>query len=253
MLNRKVYTPSGVQDILFEECAIKREMEQNIRTHLKENGYREIETPTIEYYDTFSSGAGKIDQEKMFKFSAADGRMLVLRPDLTIPAVRTYATKLRKNDDVVKLFYIGNAFNPMASGGGKLKEFTQAGAEIIGVSGEAVDAEIISRAIMLAKSIGMEAFLIDICQVEFFKGIIEEAGFSEAEGEEIRRMVDGKQISNLEILLRNKQISDTLRELIIRLPNLFGGVEVLDAAEKYTIYQRNRFSLYQRGPLRYVN
>ena len=67
MLNRKVYTPSGVQDILFEECAAKRDMEQKIRVHLRENGYREIETPSIEYYDTFSAGAGKIPQENMFK------------------------------------------------------------------------------------------------------------------------------------------------------------------------------------------
>lgn len=110
MLNRKVYTPSGVQDILFEACTMKRDMEHKIRMHLRESGYREIETPSIEYYDTFSSGAGKIEQENMFKFSGGDGRMLVLRPDLTIPAVRTYATKLRHDSDIIKLFLYRQRF-----------------------------------------------------------------------------------------------------------------------------------------------
>lgn len=131
----------------------------------------------------------------------------------------------------------------MDAGGGKLKEFTQAGAEIIGAAGEEVDAEIISRAIMLVKSMGIDTFLIDICQVEFFKGILEEAGFSEEEGEEIRRMVDGKQISNLELLLQNKPVSESLRELIIRLPNLFGGAEILDTAEQYTTNTRSRAAI----------
>ena len=94
----KVYTPAGVQDILFEQCEKKRLMEQKIREHFKSNGYREIETPSIEYFDTFSTGVGCISQENMFKFDGSDGKMLVLRPDLTIPAVRTYATKLKRDD-----------------------------------------------------------------------------------------------------------------------------------------------------------
>jgi len=230
----KVYTPDGVQDILFEQCEKKRVMEQKIREHFKSNGYREIETPSIEYYDTFSTGVGKISQENMFKFEGNDGKMLVLRPDLTIPAVRTYATKLKSDDSEVRLFYIGNTFNPSVGGGGKMKEYTQAGGEIIGGQGVYVDAEIISRAIMLAKGLGLTDFLIDICQVQFFKGIIEEAGFSNVEGEEIRKMVDGKQIGNLEKFLKDKNINEELKNLIVSLPNMFGGVEILDVAEKCT-------------------
>ncbi len=233
-MDPKVYTPTGVQDILFEQCEQKRGIEHKIREHLKSNGYREIETPSIEYFDTFSTGVGRIAQENMYTFSGSDGKLLVLRPDLTIPAVRTYATKLRNGEETVKLFYIGNAFSPCDSGGGRLKEYTQAGAEIIGGQGVYVDAEIITRAVMLARGMGLKGFLVDICQVEFFKGLMEEAGFSEREAEEIRKMVDGKQMGSLEKLLSQKDIPVRLKELLVNLPNLFGGTEILNAAAKCT-------------------
>ncbi len=252
-MDPKVYTPTGVQDILFEQCEQKRNIEHKIREHFKSNGYREIETPSIEYFDTFSTGVGRIAQENMYKFSGADGKMLVLRPDLTIPAVRTYATKLKNDGETVKLFYIGNTFNPSESGGGRLKEYTQAGAEIIGGQGVYVDAEIITRAVMLAQGMGLKTFLVDICQVEFFKGLMEEAGFNEAEAEEVRKMVDGKQIGNLEKSLSEKAIPEQLKELIVNLPNLFGGVEILDAAEKCTKNPRSLSAIsYLRSVMKII-
>jgi len=234
MENWKFYTPDGVQDTLFTECEMKRNIEHNFRMHFRSAGYREVETPTLEYFDVFSSGTGRIEQEMMYKFSDKDGRLLVLRPDLTIPAVRLYSTKIKNKEQPVKMFYIGNTFRSKEQGGGRFKEFTQAGAEIIGNSGATVDAEIISRAISMAKLAGLEDFLIDIGHVEFFKAIIEEAGFSENEGEEIRALVDCKDFTRLESLLNEKNLSADLHNLILSLPSLFGDVDILDKAEKFT-------------------
>lgn len=48
-----IYTPEGVQDILFETCRRKRLLEGKIRNIFRLNGYRELETPTIEFFDVF--------------------------------------------------------------------------------------------------------------------------------------------------------------------------------------------------------
>ncbi len=226
----KLYTPDGVQDLLFDQCFLKRNMEQNIREHLRRGGYYELETPSLEFYDAFSSGAGIIEQEVMYKLVDQEGRLLVLRPDLTIPAARVYATKLKNAALPVKLFYIGNAFKYNAAGGGRSKEFTQAGLEIIGAPGAAADAEAIAEAILLAKAVGLEDFQIDIGQVEFFKGIVEEAGFNSEEREEIRQVVDRKDYAQLEHLLGQKSLPSHLYELLLGLPKLFGDTEVLDKA-----------------------
>lgn len=105
----------------------------------------------------------------MFKFFDKEGRILVLRPDITIPIARVAATKYKDVNYPLKFSYIGNTFKYNEVGGGKQKEFTQAGIEIIGVNSPEADAEVIAAAIDSVKASGLENFQIDIGQVEFLK------------------------------------------------------------------------------------
>lgn len=132
-------------------------------------GYYEIETPIVEFYDVFISEDEITPQETMFKFFDKEGRILVLRPDMTIPTARVAATKYKDADYPLKFSYIGNTFKYNEVGGGKQKEFTQAGIEIIGVNTPEADAEVIAAAIDCVKASGLENFQIDIGQVEFLK------------------------------------------------------------------------------------
>jgi len=96
----------------------------------------------------------------------------------------------------LRISYIGNAFKYNELGGGKQKEFTQAGVEIIGVNTPEADAEVIATAIDAVKATGLENFQIDIGQVEFFKGLMEETGLSEEETEKMRVLIDRKTFGN---------------------------------------------------------
>ena len=117
-----IYTPEGVQDILFESCRQKRLLESKIRDAFRLNGYKEVETPTIEYYDTFGGERGLINQESMYKFCDSKGRLLVLRPDLTVPVARVAFTRLRDEPFPIKCCYIGNTFSFDELGGGRQNE-----------------------------------------------------------------------------------------------------------------------------------
>ena len=64
----KIYTPDGVQDILFDECYMKRNIEAKLRELFRKNGYFEIETPLLEFFDTFTVDEESTPQESMFKF-----------------------------------------------------------------------------------------------------------------------------------------------------------------------------------------
>jgi len=100
--------PDGVEDCLPAECYIKKEIESALRSRFVLSGYDEIETPTYEYLDVFQSGVGAYMQENMIKFVGPSGRILVLRPDLTVPIARVAATKFSK-DGIKRLFYIQNS------------------------------------------------------------------------------------------------------------------------------------------------
>ena len=86
--------PEGVSDCLPLECGAKRELIQKLKREFFLWGYDEIETPTFEYYDVFVGDTSSYLQENMIKFFDLKGRIMVLRPDITVPIARIAATKL---------------------------------------------------------------------------------------------------------------------------------------------------------------
>lgn len=222
-----IYTPEGVQDILFESCRQKRLLEGKIRETFKLNGYKEIETPTIEFYDTFGGERGLINQESMYKFCDSKGRLLVLRPDLTVPVARLAATKLKDEVLPLKCCYIGNTFSFDELGGGRQNEFTQAGCELLGINSPEADAEVVAMAIETVKATGIDEFQIDIGQVGFFKGLMEESGLSDEEIEEVRELIDQKNLVGVEQVMVRHKVKDPLKRIILDLPKLFGSKDIL--------------------------
>lgn len=249
MANWKIYTPEGVQDILFEECFLKRNLEDRIRSLFRSCGYFEIETPTLEFYDTFSADGDMTPQEMMFKFFDQQGRILVLRPEMTIPVARIAATKYRDARYPLRISYIGNTFRYNEMGGGKQREFTQAGVEILGAANPEADAEVIATAINALKCAGLDSFQIDVGQVEFFKGLMEEIGLSEQDAEQMRALIDSKDYLGVEELVRNRDMPGYLKDLILEFPRLFGSTDVIDKVEGMTT---NKRSLDALGNLRQV-
>ena len=243
MSNWKIYTADGVQDILFEDCYMKRGLEQKLRLLFRSCGFCEVETPTIEFYDVFASDEGAMPQENMFKFFDQQGRILVLRPDITVPVARITATKYREAEYPLRFSYVGNVFRYDDYGGGKQNEFTQAGIEVLGVNTPQSDAEVIAVAIQALKATGLESFQVDIGQVEFFNGLMEETGLSEDDTIQVCRLIDRKDYVGLEEFLKRCEIREDLKKLIFDLPGLFGSVDVIDKVEALELNKRSRDAL----------
>ena len=167
----KIYIPDGEQDILAEECYMKRTMENAMNTVFRHCGFREIATPSMEFFDSFSGQRDIIPEENMIKFVDEQGRILVLKPDLTVPCARVAATKL-KDCRPLRLCYCQNTFRSKKDRYLDLKEITQAGCEIIGIDEPDADAEIIATAIKTLKAAGLTAFTVEIGQVNYFKGLM---------------------------------------------------------------------------------
>jgi ATP phosphoribosyltransferase regulatory subunit len=235
----KIYTPEGVQDLLASECYVKRNLEEKIRKVFRSSGFYEVETPIVEFYDAFLAEDGITAQETMFKFFDQQGRILVLRPEITIPIARLAATKYKDVTHPLRFCYIGNTFNYKELGGGKQKEFTQAGVELLGINTPEADAEIIATAINAVKASGLENFQIDIGQVDFFKGLMEETGLSAEETEQMRVLIDRKDYLAVEELVKTHNIREDLKELVLSLPRLFGSLDVIETVEKYSLNEKS--------------
>jgi ATP phosphoribosyltransferase regulatory subunit len=240
----KTHTPEGVFDVLEKDCACKRNIESKITNVYKASGYFEIQTPTFEFYDVFANENGAVDQTSMFKFFDRNGRILVLRPDLTTPIARICATKYDEDSFPKRICYIGSAFRDGDAVAGAIqKEFTQAGIELIGRSNPEADAEVIATTIKALLACGLDEFQIDIGQAEFFKGLAEEAKLNSGATEKIRTLIDQKSFVALAELLDEYNIDKELKELILELPNLFGEIDTVEKIKNKRLGTRAKNAL----------
>ena len=231
---RLLHTPEGVRDIYNGECARKLVLQNRIHDVLKLYGYSDISTPTFEFFDVFNKERGSVASNEMFKFFDRDGNTMVLRPDMTPSIARTAAKYYGESDMTLKLCYVGNTFINNHNYQGRLKETTQIGAELIGDSSIYADAEIIAMVIDGLLNSGLKEFQVEIGQVQFFRGLLKEAGIDDDVEGELTDLILNKNFYGVEELLKSQNLDDKLTDTLLVLPQMFGSVEVLDKARAMT-------------------
>ena len=233
----KKYIPEGMKDILFEECISKVNVENGFRSLYLNAGFEEVISPTIEFYDVFNGEDQPMEQEKMYKLFDNQGRILVLRPDMTTPIARIVATKLKDKGIPLKLCYTSNIFRINENFNGKMNEITQSGIEIIGTDSLKADAEVIIIGINALVSAGLKNFKIELGQAEFFKGLTEELNMPSEDIERLRSLIENKNFAALKSFIdENIEFIKPETQIILReLPSLFGGIEIIKKAKKMTV------------------
>ncbi|MEG0873976.1 MAG: ATP phosphoribosyltransferase regulatory subunit [Clostridiales bacterium] len=230
----KIYTPDGVQDLLMDDAYMKRKLENTMIEEFRHCGFSEIVTPSLEFFDSFSGQKDILAQEDMAKSFDSQGRILVLKPDLTVPVARVAATKY-KDIRPLKVCYCQSIFRNTKDRYLDLKEFTQAGCEFIGCGDTSCDGEVIATAVKTLEKAGLEDFTIELGQVNYFKGLMEESQCNEDDSEIIRLLVDKKDFCGLEAKVEALGITGDLKTAIVDLPYLYGDVEILDRIEGLNI------------------
>lgn len=235
MADWKLHTPSGMSDIMPDECAKKREIENTFWSVFASFGYQEVEMPMFEYYDVYADNGGQVsrglEQESMFKFFDEQGRILALRPEMTTSIARMAATKTEGVPLPLRFCYTGSVFRAERTYGARQREFTQSGIELIGADTPQADAEVIAAAIEALLAVGIQEFHMEIGQVAFFNGLTEQAGLDAAAVESLRERIDSKDKFGIKELTEKLDIDDSIKELMIELPYLFGGMEIFERAD----------------------
>ena len=231
MFKNKLIAPEGTRDILFEDCTARRKVENKIKNLFVSRGFSEVITPGIEFYDVFSSDAHGIPQEKMYKLVDSKGRLLALKPDLTMPIARLAATRLREQVRPLRLYYSQNIYTITPALTGRSDEIPQIGVEIIGAGGKRTDLEVLVLALEALQSCNLDDFRLEIGHIGFFNTLIGKLNLDAEQTEEIRTLIQNKNFPALNDMLDRMEDKKTAAALK-KLPALFGGEEVLDEAAK---------------------
>ena len=231
MTDQMLHTPDGVRDIYNGECKQKLLLQDRLHAVLTKYGYRDIQTPTFEFFNIFSKEIGTTPSKDLYKFFDKDGNTLVLRPDFT-PSVARSAAKYYAEDDMpVKLCYMGNTFINSSSYQGRLKETTQCGVELIGDGSVCADAEILAMVVDSLHASGLKEFQISVGHARFFRGLIEAAGLGEEAEEELRELLNNKNFFGVEEFVETLNLDTNLKKLFTMLGSFETQVEELAEAK----------------------
>ena len=221
-------TPEGTKDFLFAECAAMDDVCGAIEMVFVSRGFKRVITPGIEFYDVFSLPCSGIAQEDMFKMTDNRGRLMVARPDSTLPIARMVSSRLKNNVMPVRLYYKQAVYRNNPTLTGRRNELMQMGVELLGVKGIRADLEILTTAVQSLQSVASD-FRIELGHAEVFDALSCELDINENEKERIRQSIEEKNYSALNNLLDKLKPCRAV-SAIRRLPSLFGGEEVFDKA-----------------------
>lgn len=221
-------TPEGTKDLLYNDCLVREEDKRKIHKIFESRGYSQVITPGLEFYDVFNLNSVYFPQENLFKLTDNKGRLLVVRPDSTMPIARLVATRLKDADLPIRLFYNQSVYAPNKSLAGKSNEVVQTGIELIGTYSIKADLEVLSTAVDVLSMFDKE-FRLEIGDIGFFRELVNQLNATDSQKEQIRVFIETKNYPALNDLLDNLDDCKATKALK-QLPRLFGGEEVFEKA-----------------------
>jgi ATP phosphoribosyltransferase regulatory subunit len=245
MLSSKTEIPKGVRVYLPPQATLKREIESKLLAVFHRWGFQEIVTPTFEYYDVMALGMSEDFRDRTFKLTEqATGRVLVLRPDITPQIARVAATILKDYPKPLRFCYTSNVFRYTEPQVGRHREVYQAGVELIGLDLPEADVEMIAIAVESLMEVGLTEFKIAVSQVEFLRGLLEHLQLPKDSQKQLQVALHKKDGSALDRLMEVFRLEPRARDMLLALPNLFGGEEVLTHAGRVVNNRRSERALH---------
>ena len=194
-------------------------------------GYKRISLPSFEEYDLYNENKDFIDRNILTVMSP-NGKLLALRPDITL----SVAKKISKDQSLKysKIYYQENTYNLTKYTG--YEEDEQLGIELIGKESVFLDFEIVDLAVKSLDIIN-EKSLIVLSHAGFISSIFDNLNLEYEVKEEIFDCINKKNSHDIKkILENNKFISENVKELIYKIPELSGDLDdITKELSKYGI------------------
>ena len=179
--------PKGTRDLLPTESYRWQDAEKKVKEVLESYNFKEIRVPVFEYTELFQRGVGEttdVVQKEMYTFDDKGGRSITLRPEGTAGVVRAYLENgMGSMPSPVKLWYNMGMYRYENVQKGRLREFHQIGAELIGSSSYLADVDVILMANQIFKALNIPDIKLNInsigcpkCRSEYQKKLREFIG-----------------------------------------------------------------------------
>ena len=219
-------TPRGFRDILPTEALARERITGVVRDCFSRHGYLPVETPILE--DRRLLSVGSRIEDSPFQLFDADGSLLMVRPDLTLPIARMVSTRMAADDLPLRLRYVAPVVREESSLKGQPRQFTQLGIEYYGNDGDALpEVEVVS---LLAETLGaldVPAWRIVCGSVSPLKALLAHCSPSREFEEGVLSFAHESDLVSLDELVDSADLSEPARRALHQVPRMSGGSEVI--------------------------
>ena len=219
-------TPRGFRDVLTREAAERETLTAVVSSVFSAFGYDRVETPVVEVYETLEAAAGDLEGTA-FRLFDSDGRLLALRPDMTVPIARLVAARMPDAASPKRFRYAADVFREHESLRGQARQFTQLGVELVGVAGAEADAEVVLVAVEALAASGLGDFTVALGDVAVLSRLVESAS---DDGEWRARVLTAAHERNLvalDGLSRDARVAPAAGEALRAVLRMRGGSEAI--------------------------
>lgn len=228
-------TLDGVKMLHHDEMRNYDRIQGKIISVIMNHGCKIIETPSFEDYDVYQHFFPQLRQQ-MVKTIDTDGRVLVLRPDVTLPIVETAAREFPRSNQLLKFGYVSTVFREYYGRSTYGKDFLQGGIEILGDSSPECDGEVIVTAAEILKAVGVENIRIDIGTAAYTQALFDGLPLSEEQKATLKGYMAERNLVACKSYIAFLPISSDAHKALEALPVLFGPyAQTLSKARDYSI------------------
>jgi ATP phosphoribosyltransferase regulatory subunit len=222
--------PEYIEDILPAEAMRIEALRRRVLDLFFEHQYELVMPPLLEYMDSLLTGTGHDLELRTFKVvDQLSGRMMGIRADLT-PQVARIDAHLLNRKGVARLCYCGSVLHTRPAAPSATREPIQIGAELYGEAGVEADLEILQLLCQALELAGVRNARVDIGHVAVFRSIAQGANLAPDAEAALFEALQKKDVPALKELTKN--LDAKTKQALLLLPELYGGAEVLELAEK---------------------
>ncbi|MGN6663232.1 MAG: ATP phosphoribosyltransferase regulatory subunit [Solirubrobacterales bacterium] len=221
--------PPGTRDVLPDEMRELRRLEGELIDVFERRGYGEVATPTLEYDEVLARGGGRRG-DAAYRFFDEGGELLALRSEMTVPIARLTATRYAGAQPPHRFCYLAGAYRAVSPQRGEMREYVQAGVELIGAPAPEGTVEVVEVLESALDAAGLGRAVIGLGDADLYRQLLEELGVGEEARDSILASLAAHDLVGLEEKLSAAGIGAEQVETCVALTQLRGGREVLEQA-----------------------
>ncbi|WP_205698426.1 ATP phosphoribosyltransferase regulatory subunit [Conexibacter sp. SYSU D00693] len=214
--------PSGTRDVLPDEMRELRAISEALRGVFDDAGYGEVWTPTIEFEDVLRRGETGLDPA--YRVVDDHGHVMALRPDMTVPIARVVATRYAEAEPPLRFCYFAHAYRGVRPRRGQMREFLQAGIELVGAPAPDGTVEALTVLCRALDATGLTGYRVALGDAALLPALLTVLGVPADAHPPLLSAVAARDLVALEEELERRGLDDEVRRVV----ELRGGAEVLD-------------------------